>query len=150
MNNTVFVINKYQPYAGGQGPIDPANGNDLHGLIRMGTTDLFEDIKISGGFRIATNLKDNDVLFEFMNLRKRLDWGFTYYRSSNEIGILDGTITEPFLGKQFGSYYLGKLNYALDRVRSIRVTLGPRFDNIVYDADPFLPTSLKKENIKLI
>ena len=52
LNNTVFVINKYQPYAGGQGPIDPANGNDLNGLIRMGTTDLFEDIKISGGFPI--------------------------------------------------------------------------------------------------
>ncbi len=148
LNNTVFVVNKYQPYMGGSGPIDPANGNDLNGLIRMGTTDLFEDIKISGGFRIATNLKDNDVLFEFMNLRKRLDWGFTYYRSSNQIGAFVGNFTSPFLAKQFASYYLGRVNFAIDRVRSIRATIGPRFDNIIFAADPFTPNSLKFPDIK--
>ena len=148
LNNTVFVINKYQPYAGGQGPIDPANGNDLNGLIRMGTTDLFEDIKISGGFRIATNLKDNDVLFEFMNLRKRLDWGFTYYRSSNEVGAIIGNLSEPLLANQYGNYYLAKLNFAIDRVRSIRTTIGPRFDNIVFASDPYNPISLKLEDLK--
>ena len=148
LNNTVFVINKYQPYAGGQGPIDPANGNDLNGLVRMGTADLFEDIKISGGFRIASNLKDNDVLFEFMNLRKRLDWGFTYYRSSNEVGVITGTSNQPLFGKQYANYYLGKLNFAIDRTRSIRATIGPRFDNIVFAADPFYPPSLKIEDLK--
>ena len=148
LNNTVFVINKYQIYAGGQGPIDPANGNDLNGLVRMGTADLFEDIKISGGFRIATNLKDNDVLFEFMNLRKRLDWGFSYYRSSNEVGVIAGTSSQPLFGKQYANYYLGKLNFAIDRTRSIRATIGPRFDNIVFAADPFYPPSLKIEDLK--
>lgn len=148
LNNTVFVVNKYQPYMGGSGPVDPANGNDLNGLIRMGTTDLFEDIKISGGFRIATNLKDNDVLFEFMNLRKRLDWGFTYYRSSNEVAAEVGNFTSPFLAKKFENYYLGKLNFAIDRVRSIRATVGPRFDNVVFAADPFAPISLKFPDIK--
>jgi hypothetical protein len=148
LNNTVFVVNKYQPYMGGAGPIDPSNGNDLSGLIRMGTTDLFEDIKISGGFRIATNLKDNDILFEFMNMRKRLDWGFTYYRSSNEIGAYVGNFTSPFLAKQFANYYLGKINFAIDRVRSIRATVGPRFDNIIFAADPFAPISLKFSDIK--
>jgi hypothetical protein len=133
LNNTVFVVNKYQPYQGGQGPIDPANGNDLNGLIRMGTTDLFEDIKISGGFRIATNLRDNDVLFEFMNLRKRLDWGFTYYRSNIESGMAippNQNLIYPV--KQFSSYYLARLSYPLDRVRSIRASVGPRFDRGVY------------------
>ena len=80
LNNTVYVVNKYQPMQGGAGPINPSNGNQINGLIRMGTADLFEDYKISGGFRIAPNLRDNDILFEFTNLRKRLDWGFTYYR----------------------------------------------------------------------
>ncbi|MBD0333057.1 MAG: hypothetical protein ICV66_10400, partial [Chitinophagaceae bacterium] len=127
LNNTVFAVNKYQPYAGGEGPIDPSNGNDLNGLIRMGTTDLFEDYKLSGGFRIAPNLRDNDVLFEFTNLRKRFDWGFTYYRSSIEMNLkVDQVNSLP--GKQFSSYYLGRLRYAIDRVRSIRATIGPRFD----------------------
>ena len=134
LNNTQFVINKYQPYQGGIGPIDPANGNQLNGLIRMGTVDLLEDIKISGGIRLAPNLKDNDVLFEFTNLRKRIDWGFTYYRSSLQTYIdtnarAAGTVA---LVNQHSSYYLARLRYAIDRVRSVRFTVGPRFDRNVF------------------
>ncbi len=134
LNNTQFVINRYQPYQGGVGPIDPANGNQLNGLIRMGTVDLMEDIKISGGIRIAPNLKDNDVLFEFTNLRKRYDWGFTYYRSNLQTVIdtnsrASGTLA---LVNQHSSYFLGRFRWAFDRVRSIRFTVGPRFDNNVF------------------
>ncbi|MCU7548603.1 hypothetical protein OCK74_05715 [Chitinophagaceae bacterium LB-8] len=141
LNNTVFVFNKYQPYQGGQGPIDPSNGDDLSGLIRMGTVDLFEDIKISGGFRLATNLKDNDILFEFTNLRKRLDWGFTFYRSNVEVALgiknnkyitfPDNTTNIIYPGKQYSNYYLGRMRYAIDKVRSFRATVGPRFDRFV-------------------
>ncbi|HEY9362006.1 MAG TPA: hypothetical protein VIQ00_02000 [Chitinophagaceae bacterium] len=137
LNNTTFVINKYQPYAGGSGPIQSANGNDLNGLIRMGTSDLMEDFKIIGGFRLATNLKDNDVFFEFTNQRKRLDWGATYYRSSNDVIV--GTNIGNFLGKQHSSYYLAKLKYPFDKVRSLRATIGPRFDRTVILAED--PTS---------
>lgn len=134
LNNTVFVFNKYQPYMGGSGPINPANGNDLNGLVRMGTLDLFEDFKISGGFRLATNLRDNDVLFEFMNQRRRWDWGFTYYRSNSEIGYNLAGTSATYPGKQISNYYLGRFRYALDRVRSFRATVGPRFDRFVLSA----------------
>lgn len=149
LNNTVFVLNKYQPYAGGVGPIDPSNGNDLNGLIRMGTADLFEDYKISGGLRIAPNLRDNDVLFEFTNLKKRLDWGFTYYRSSMQNTIdTSGTFgaNTMALVKQHSNYYLLRLSYPLDRVRSIRITVGPRFDRDVFPA--FSVRNLKAPDIK--
>ncbi|HZH65943.1 MAG TPA: hypothetical protein VEY10_13700 [Flavisolibacter sp.] len=134
LNNTQFVINRYQPYQGGVGPIDPANGNQLNGLIRMGTVDLLEDIKISGGIRIAPNLKDNDVLFEFSNLRKRFDWGFTYYRSTVQTVIDTGAGRPNSLAvvNQYSNYYLARLRYALDRVRSVRLTVGPRFDTNVF------------------
>ncbi|WP_121353772.1 hypothetical protein [Flavisolibacter nicotianae] len=134
LNNTQFVVNKYQPYQGGIGPIDPANNNQLNGLIRMGTVDLLEDIKISGGIRIAPNLKDNDVLFEFTNLRKRLDWGFTYYRSNVQTVIDTNAFQQntTALVNQHSSYYLARLRYAFDRVRSIRFTVGPRFDRNVF------------------
>jgi hypothetical protein len=134
LNNNVYVINKYQPYAGGAGPIDPANGNDINGLVRMGTADLFEDYKISGGFRIAPNLRDNDVLFEFTNLRKRFDWGATFYRSSAGVNFdLGGSNIRP--GKQFSTYYLARLRYALDRTRSLRISAGPRFDRFTINAE---------------
>jgi hypothetical protein len=139
LNNTVFVVNKYQPYAGGAGPIDPSNGNDLNGLIRMGAADLFEDYKVSGGFRIAPNLRDNDILFEFSDLRKRLDWGFTYYRSSTQdnVDTVKGRTApaDPNLFprvKRFSNYYLIRLNYAIDKIRGIRATIGPRFDKDVF------------------
>ena len=132
LNNTVFIPNKYQVYTGGSGPIQPSNGNDLNGLVRLGTADLFEDFKVSGGFRIAPNLRDNDVLFEFTNLRKRLDWGVTYFRSMQEIGIVMNNSVFP--GKIFNSYYLGRFRYALDKVKSVRATVGPRFDRIVVNS----------------
>jgi hypothetical protein len=127
-SNSVLAVNKFQPYGGGAGPIYMSNGNDFNGLIRMGTSDLMEDIKFSGGIRIAGNLRDNDVLFEFTNLRKRLDWGVLYYRSSNEVGFPDGP---QYLGKQFQNYYLIRLKYPFDRTRSLRATVGPRFDKLV-------------------
>src|SRR5438552_4815425 len=89
-NNTVFGT-RYQPYGGGNGPIQLSNGDDFNGIIRMGTSDLFEDVKFTGGFRLATsNLSDYDVLFSFMNYRKRLDWGAMVYRSNEQVGFLAG------------------------------------------------------------
>ncbi len=142
-SNSVLPITKFQPYAGGGGPIYLSNGGDFNGLIRLGTSDLMEDLKFTGGFRIAPNLKDNDVLFEFYNLRKRLDWGLTYYRSSNS----DGAVIEGnFYDKTYSSYYLARLRYPLDKIRSIRATIGPRFDRSV--AVSFDPTSLALKDYK--
>ncbi|MEO5561887.1 MAG: hypothetical protein ABIR18_00605 [Chitinophagaceae bacterium] len=126
-NNSVLTINKFQQYGGGAGPIYLSNGSDFNGLIRLGTSDLMEDVKFTGGIRIASNLRDNDVLFEFYNLRKRLDWGITYFRSSNQVSF----VNTPYIGKEFSNYYLARLRYPLDRVRSLRASLGPRFDKIV-------------------
>jgi hypothetical protein len=138
-NNSVLVVNKFQPYGGGVGPIYLSNGNDFNGLLRLGTSDLMEDFKFTGGIRIASNLRDNDVLFSFQNLRKRLDWGFMYYRSSSSysatVDINSQLIDIP--AKQFSNYYLATLKYPLDRVRSIRATIGPRFDKLVATTDGF-------------
>jgi hypothetical protein len=128
-NNTVLTVNKFQPYGGGAGPIYLSNGNSFNGLIRMGTSDLMEDYKFSGGIRLASNLVDNDVLFNFTNQRKRLDWGITYFRSSNSLGIIKNNGT--FDAKEYESYYLATIKYPLDRIRSLRATVGPRFNRIV-------------------
>ena len=149
LNNAVYLVNKYQPYAGGAGPISLSNGNELSGMIRMGTADLFEDFKINGGFRLATNLRDNDVLFEFTNLRRRWDWGFTYYRSTSEVNFqVDQSDFWP--GKQHSNYYLGRVRYALDRVRSIRATVGPRFDRSIISAVAGNPNTLKAQDSKQV
>src|SRR5690606_8043229 len=67
-NNNVLG-SKYQAYQGGSGPITLSSNTGLEGIIRLGVTDVMEDIKISGGFRLSSNLKDNDWLFQFTNLK---------------------------------------------------------------------------------
>lgn len=151
-NNTVFTINKFQPFTGG-GPVYLSNSGDFNGLIRLSTSDLMEDVKFTGGIRIAPNLRDNDVLFSFMNLRKRLDWGAIYYRSSQEIGARVNIGGTPYIipAKQFANYYLASLRYPLDRVRSIRAVAGPRFDRFVITTaghGPVGPDILKVEPFK--
>jgi hypothetical protein len=125
-NNDVFGT-RYQPYGGGSGPIKLSNGGDFNGILRMGTADLFEDMKFMGGFRLATsNLSDYDVLFSFMNYRKRLDWGAMVYRTNEEVGI-----NNFYNGLLRSNLYLINLQYPFDRVRSIRAKIGPRFDRII-------------------
>ncbi len=143
-NNSTFPQNKFQPYTGGNGPIYLSNNNAFNGLIRMGISDLMEDYKFIGGFRIAPNLNDNEVMFTFLNQRKKFDWGFTYYRSKAQATV--GTNIGTFNGKIFQNYYLATLKYPFDKVRSLRATLGPRFDKVVINSED--PTSLRLENIK--
>jgi len=135
-NNTVIVQSKYQPYSGGTGPIYLSNNNAFNGMIRMGTSDLMEDLKFTGGFRIDPDLRDYDVVFSFMNQRKRFDWGATYFRTKANalVTVTDGTSFVGYPGKVYQNYYLANLRYAFDKVRSLRATLGPRFDKIVVSA----------------
>lgn len=136
-NNTVFVQNKFQPYAGGAGPINLSNNNPFNGLVRMGTSDLMEDLKFVGGFRIDPNLRDYDVVFSFLNQRKRLDIGGTYYRSKSNAFVTysDGTNIFQNSGKVIQNYYLVNLRYPFDKVRSLRATVGPRFDRTIINAE---------------
>ena len=144
-NNTVLTVNKFQPYGGGAGPIYLSNGNDFNGLVRMGTSDLFEDYRFTGGYRLAGNLNDNDIVFAFMNQRKRFDWGATVYRSSTSVGFIQANGSQ-LAGKQIQTYYLANLKYPIDKVRSIRATIGPRFDKLSLNARDL--TTLKAEDAK--
>jgi hypothetical protein len=127
-NNNVLGT-RYQPYQGGSGPINLTSDNGLNGMVRMGVADVMEDIKLSGGFRISSNLKDNDWLFQFSNLRKRLDWGLSYYRSVKQLGFENGNSNNP--GKLISNLYQASISYPLDVTKSIRVTAGVRKDNAI-------------------
>lgn len=132
-----ILINKYQPYGGGNGPIQLNNGNDFNFTFRVGVTELFEDIKFVAGLRFGTNLRDKDILFSFQNLRKRIDWGVTYYRSN----------VTNFFGSQFNNMLITNLyqvnaKYAINEVKSFRVTMGLRTDRGIlrpYDNASGLP-----------
>ncbi|MEO6288776.1 MAG: hypothetical protein ABIO76_02580 [Ginsengibacter sp.] len=127
-NNNVLG-SRYQLYQGGSGPINLTSDNGLNGMIRMGVADIMEDIKISGGFRLSTNLKDNDWLFQFSNLKKRIDWGLTYYRNVQQVSFSDGSSIYP--GKLFSNLYQANISYPFDITKSVRLSVGVRKDKAV-------------------
>ena len=125
-NNSVLV-NRFQAYQNGEGPIQLASSTPLNGIIRIGTSDIMEDLKFSGGYRLSTNLKDNDWLFQFQNLRRRVDWGATFYRN-----VISATN-----GKLIANLYQANIIYPFDAVKSLRLNLGVRRDRLVFYAfDP--------------
>ncbi|WP_235921105.1 hypothetical protein [Foetidibacter luteolus] len=131
-----ILVNRYQPYAGGSGPIQLNNGNDINWSFRVGVSDLFEDIKFIGGFRFGSSLSDKDFFFSFQNLRKRVDWGLTYYRSNikNYFGFF-GNPGDPnadpksqYENMLYTSLYQFNVNLPFNEVKSLRFTGGLRRD----------------------
>ncbi len=118
-----ILINRYQPYAGGSGPIQLNNGNDFNFTFRVGVVDLFEDLKFVAGIRFGTNLTDKDLMFSFQNYKKRIDWGLTYYRSN-----VTNFYNSKFNNMLLTNLYQFNARYALNEVKSFRLTLGMRTD----------------------
>ncbi|HEX6914469.1 MAG TPA: hypothetical protein VF145_04480, partial [Chitinophagaceae bacterium] len=140
------LINRYQPYAGGRGPIRLNSGNNINWSFRVGASDLMEDIKLMGGIRFGSTLKDRDYILSFQNFRKRLDWGVTYYRSTNS-SYTGGMFPPPFdfyNTKLITSIYQFNVSYPFNEIKSLRVTAGLRtdrgivksFDNAAGAPDP--------------
>ena len=136
-NNSV-LYNRYPPYAGGQGPINLSSNSVLNGLIRLGTSELMEDIKITGAFKLSTNLKDNEWLMSYQNLKRRIDWGTTYYR--NVLGATNGRI--------FTNLYQANASYPFDNSKRIKLDVGIRSDRSFYFTDINDINSLKEPDIK--
>ncbi len=140
------IINRYQPYAGGNGPIQLNNGQDVSWMFRVGVSDVMEDVKLIGGFRFGTSIRDKDAFLSFQNYRKRLDWGVTYYRSNvnNFQGFYkQGQIDSTGFDKSFLStnlitnLYQANVSYPIDEVRSVRLTAGVRTDRGVLKPFPY-------------
>lgn len=131
-----ILVNRFQPYAGGAGPIQLNNGNDVNFSFRVGVSDILEDLKFIGGIRFGTNLSDKDVFFSFQNYRKRFDWGLTYYRS-NTANYTNLYSTVPYYAYDNALYTnLYQVNFALplNEIKSVRATFGIRSDKSVLRA----------------
>ncbi len=134
-NNTVLV-NRYQAYQGGAGPVRLNGSSSLNGLIKIGTSDLFEDIRITGAYKIGNGLKDNEWYVNYQNLRRRPDWGGSYYRNVQSVGIQlvdnSGAVVGLINGKNFTNLYQINVSYPLNEVKRISLTTGYRRDKLEY------------------
>jgi len=147
-NNNV-LITRYQTYAGGSGPIKLSNGDPFNGIIRVGTSDLMEDWKFAGGFRLSTDLKNNEYVMSAQYLKKRIDYGVTYYRNTQRVTAYD-QFGNGYNSKLFTNLYQASVAYPFNRVRSIRFNAAFRSDKVVILADDINqpPVTLQIEDIK--
>ena len=129
-----ILINRYQQYMGGYGPVFLNNGANLNFNFNVGTSDIFEDIKFAGGFRLDfSDLASKDFFFSFINNKRMIDWGFTYYRSNGvTVASLSGY---PVLGRLYTNLYQLNFSLPINEVKSIRTNFAYRTDRTVTVAD---------------
>jgi hypothetical protein len=84
-----------------------------------------EDQKITGAFRLSTDLTDNEWLLSYQNYKRRFDWGLTYYRTVSE----DDNFVEPI--KTITNIGQANIAYPFDRARRLSFSFGIRNDRFV-------------------
>jgi len=130
-------------------PVQLSNGIAVSWTFRVGVSDVMEDIKLIGGFRFGTSIADKDLFLSFLNLRKRIDWGLTYYRSNiHDYYGFYGPYSSANPKSTFGNnvitnLYQANASFPFDEVKSIRLIAGLRTDKGVlrpYDLASQAPT----------
>lgn len=100
----------------------------VSGLVRMGISDLFEDHKIVGGFRLSFDLDNNDYMLSYEDLTSRIDKKITFQRQA-----LQGTTGFSLI--KIHTHQLDyRLKYPFSEVTSLRTTLTYRNDRAVYQS----------------
>lgn len=80
-----YINYSYQPFTGGGGPIYLNPGFNV--FFQMGVNDLMEDHRFVGGVRLNFSLINNEYLFSYSNLKKRLDKEIVFHRNTLEGSI---------------------------------------------------------------
>jgi hypothetical protein len=110
----------YQPLVG-----PDALNPGLSGLTRMAASDLFEDYKITGGFRLALDLNNNAYLLKYANLRKRLDKEIILQRQATQGYSLLGVVK---LHTHMATY---RVSWPFSELASLRGAITYRHDRYV-------------------
>lgn len=132
-----FLNQTYQAYTGGAVYFNP----NFSLLFKLGTNDLMEDYRITGGFRIAGNFDSNEYLMSFENLKKRLDKQFVFHRLAFTNTTTDGTYLLKTHTHEF--HYIMK--YPFNQVSRFDFTSSYRYDRTVFKAISSIQ-DLQKEN----
>ena len=119
-----YLNTSYQPFGGGSQPtfINPG----INVLFMLGVTDLMEDYRLNGGVRINFDLVNNEYIFSYSNLKRRLDHQILYHR----VGVDEYGNYSYIRHKVNELYYIA--TYPLTPVLSIRGTASIRYDRAVY------------------
>ena len=121
-----FLNTSYQQFEGGTSPIYLNTG--FNALFMLGINDLFEDYRITGGFRIGWDLGSYEFLFSYENLARRLDRQITLHRQSitSDVG--------NYVYRQNSNSLFYTLKLPFNKTNSVRLTLKGRYETNVVTA----------------
>ncbi|MBQ1655234.1 MAG: hypothetical protein II060_15750, partial [Bacteroidales bacterium] len=121
-----YLFNSYQKYTGSAFYFNP--GFNL--IFKVGTSDLFEDYRISAGFRFDVGLDGNEYLLTIENLKHRWNRQLVLHRQA--VSELEKNFTKSFTHEAF---YI--LRYPFSQVDAMQFTA-----NIRQNKDVYLSTDL--------
>lgn len=137
-----FLDESYQAFTGGAVYFNP--GANI--LMKVGTHDLFEDYKITGGFRMPLDFESSEYLLSFENLKDRLDKQYVYHRQV--FRHFGGTDNSEYI-KTITNEISGVYRHPFSQVNALVTTIGLRNDRNVFLFDlnqSNLPSVLEKPN----
>ncbi len=97
----------------------------LSGFTRMAMSDLFEDYKVIGGFRLALDLNNNDYMLRLQNFKRRLDKDLILQRRAIQ-GVTDVGVAK--LHTHMATY---RMTWPFSELASLRGSLIYRYDRVV-------------------
>ena len=118
-----FLNASYQAFTGGAFYYNPG----LNLLFKVGANDLFEDYRLVGGIRFATDFDSNEYLLSFENLKKRLDKQLLFHRQ-----VFKNFIDQNFIVKTFTHELLASLKFPFNQTLALKGTASFRHDRSVY------------------
>lgn len=129
-----FLNNTYQKFTGGAVYFNPG----FNVFFKIGTNDLFENYKITGGVRFAGNFDSNEYLLTLEDLKGRWDKEWIFHRMATT-NVVSNSILKVHTHE-----LLYVLKYPFNQVLSAKGTLTGRFDRGNYLSTDII--SLKKES----
>lgn len=111
------------------------NFPSLSGMINFGVSDLMEDHKIIGGFRIPFDFKGMETYVKYINLKKRIDKSILYYRRSDRIDLTvadaNGNVLPfQYYGKTRTNFLEAAFSYPFDVTKSLRWSFSYRNERL--------------------
>jgi len=132
-----FLNASYQAFTGGAYYFNPG----LNLLFKVGANDLFEDYRLVGGVRFATDFDSNEYLLSFENLKYQLDKQLIFHRQVFKNYTYDNNGYPEAMVKTFTHELLGSLKYPFSQTLALKGTASLRHDNTI-----FLSTDLRNLN----
>ena len=117
-----FLNASYQAFTGGAFYYNPG----LNLLFKVGANDIFEDYRLTGGVRFATDFDSNEYLLSFENVKKRLDKQLIFHRQ-----VFKNYTYESYI-KTYTHELLGVVKYPFSQTLALKGTVSFRHDNTIF------------------